>query len=98
MIFVGKDLVFRADSIAFDGLLNQVTAMGDVFFENRSLRVESEEAIVSADGAQVVFYHGIQLKEKAKSNNYSYQMVADTLSVDLVEGEFTQADLNGFLR
>ena len=98
LIFVGKDLVFRADSIAFDGLLNQVTMMGDVFFENRSLRVESEEAIVSADGAQVVFYHGIQLKEKAKSNNYSYQMVADTLSVDLVEGEFTQADLNGYFK
>ena len=95
VVFPKEDVLFRADSIEFDGVKNQVTGVGSVVFENRSLKVKSDKAILSVDGAQIVFYEDVELEENGTENNYSYRMVVDTLSVDLVDGKFIQADLVG---
>jgi lipopolysaccharide export system protein LptA len=95
LVFPEEDVLFRADSIGFDGVKNQVTGLGSVIFENRSLKVESDKAILSLDGVQITFYEDVKLEENGTENDYSYRMLVDTLSVDLVDGKFIQADLVG---
>ncbi|MEE3233633.1 MAG: hypothetical protein VX294_05645 [Candidatus Latescibacterota bacterium] len=98
LIFSEEDFLFRADSIGFGELLNQVVGAGSVLFENRSLQVESDKAILSVNGDQITFYNEVELGGNITENNYSYWMLADTLNVDLIDGKFTQADLGGKFR
>ena len=97
LIYSQEVFVFFASRIQFNGARNEVMGIGSVLFENKSLKVESDKAILSQDGNQIVFYENVELEEGKIENNYSFAILADTLKIDLVDGKVMCAKLGGEL-
>lgn len=97
LIYSQEVFGFSADRIQFNGARNEVTGIGSVLFKNESLKVESDKAILSQDGNQIVFYENVELEEGRVEDKYSFVMSADTLKIDLVDGKVMYANLGGEL-
>ena len=97
LIYSQEVFVFSANRMQFNGALNEVTGIGSVLFKNESLIVESDKAVLSQDGNQIVFYENVEIEEGRIEDNYTLGMSADTLKIDLVDGKVMRANLGGEL-